>query len=184
MGQTTSRNRQLLVVAASREASDYWTAWARASATTVRVCEYQGRSSSNGSLLIARAFQAKGGIRLRGSMQELMPGAVAPLLAHPRVWFDMTSASETQLMALKTHGIQGESCIFESLIRQGWFGGASRLKKGPSILEHRWNRVFPDVMATARTLRSLGVSSAEAMAYFQKGLMHQEPTETMLPSLL
>ena len=82
----------------------------------------------------------------------------SPELIHH--WWFLTSASVAQLEAVKKLGM--EELILESLYRQGVITGMAQKKKGPSVVEHRWASIFPDVFALVPVLQTLKIPFKQA----------------------
>jgi hypothetical protein len=172
----------VLVVAPSSESHNMWKRWGAQHQIPLNCHPYNVRRVSTGELkTLVNMFQEKGGQLLKGSFDEVTPRALLPLKTAPsQHWFAMTSVTEEQLQVLKGHGAAGEALLFSSLIRHGWFGASMTTpNKGPSPVERRWTKVFPETMALAQTLRHMGVKASEALDLFH---MHQSGS-TLTPTI-
>lgn len=96
------------------------------------------------------------------------------LASDPALWWDMQSASISQLKIIQTCSQRSE-LVLGSLARQGRLGAKKSTsgKHGPSVVEHRWRKMFPDEMAFADQCLSLGIGPAEALTVWKSAHMNE-----------
>ena len=147
---------QFLLVHAGEYSRRAWTMWAGSNLgnrLNLKVYEPGIREPVKRTMDAIKAFRRSGGEIIRGSIGETTPKGTMCLQQEPVfVWFQMTSASVDHLKVLKALGNEGEALIFRTLRNHGWLAGVSPFKPaypGPSIVERRWEMVFPELMAWA-----------------------------------
>lgn len=110
----------------------------------------------------AKELKERGFVTMAGGFHQLSPAGTVWLRDKPENWWFMHSASIAQLQILKSLDC-GSDIILETLVRKKWFEGTppSSKNKGPSIIEHRWQSIFPEEMAFAHQCQLLGIRNEQ-----------------------
>lgn len=118
---------------------------------------------------LAKKLMASGYLRVQGNLKELGPGGAQWLKTDIKHWWYMQSASVAQLNVLKDHP-QGSEVIMKTLYYQGFLGdkAGSHGRRGPSVVKHRWQEIFPDEMAFAANCSGLGIGGIDAIQMWKQ----------------
>ena len=127
-----------------------------------------------------RTLEKEGYVRVCGSLLELSCSGTRWLKTDPKLWWRMHSANMEQLQIIRALD-EGSSMVLQTLASHGFFGAKENSpgRRGPSVVEHRWKKVFPKEMAFAQQCQSLGLNFKDAQALWCNVQQHSEALNIM-----